>query len=73
VSDASRVALLSRLRQVAEAYNEQHVADSGLPLAQRHPVSVWFAVRVWEPRIFRVLRRAEPRTTPTAAATTRRR
>jgi DNA-binding Xre family transcriptional regulator len=73
VSDASRVALLSRLRQVAEAYNEQHVADSGLPLAERHPVSVWFAVRVWEPRIFRVLRRAEPGTAPTAAAATRRR
>lgn len=57
VSDASRVALLSRLRQVAEAYNEQHVADAGLPLEQRHPLSVWLAVRAWEPRMFKALRR----------------
>ena len=57
ISDASRVSLLSRLRQVAEAYNEQHAADSGLPLAERHPVSVWLAVRAWEPRMFKALRR----------------
>jgi len=57
VSDASRVSLLSRLQQVAEAYNEQHVADAGLPLAQRHPVSVWLAVRSWEPRMFKAMRR----------------
>jgi DNA-binding Xre family transcriptional regulator len=57
VSDASRVALLSRLRQVVDAYNEQHLADAGLPLAQRHPLSVWLAVRAWEPRMFKALRR----------------
>ena len=57
VSDASRVSLLNRLRKVAEAYNEQHVADSGLPPAERHPVSVWLAVRAWEPRMFKALRR----------------
>ena len=57
ISDASRVSLLSRLQQVAEAYNEQHVADAGLPLAQRHPVSIWLAVRSWEPRMFKALRR----------------
>ena len=68
VSDASRVALLSRLQQVAEAYNEQHVADAGLPLAQRHPVSVWLAVRAWEPRMFKVLRRHAPGAPANAAA-----
>ena len=57
VSDASRVSLLSRLQQAVEAYNEQHVADAGLPLAERHPVSVWLAVRSWEPRLFKALRR----------------
>lgn len=57
VSDASRVSLLSRLQKVAEAYNEQHVADASLPLAQRHPLSVWLAVRAWEPRMFKALRR----------------
>ncbi len=57
VSDASRVSLLSRLRQVVEAYNEQHLADAGLPLAERHPLSVWLAVRAWEPRMFKALRR----------------
>jgi DNA-binding Xre family transcriptional regulator len=60
ISDASRVSLLSRLQQVAEAYNEQHVADASLPLAQRHPVSVWLAVRSWEPRMFKALRRHAP-------------
>jgi hypothetical protein len=34
-SDASRVALLSRLRQAVEADNEQRLADAGLPLAER--------------------------------------
>jgi len=58
VSDASRLSLLSRLRQAVEAYNEQHVADAGLPLARRHPLSVWLAVRSWEPRMFKALRRA---------------
>lgn len=57
VSDASRVSLLSRLQQVAEAYSEQHVADACLPLNQRHAVSVWLAVRSWEPRMFKALRR----------------
>ncbi|MDH4114550.1 MAG: helix-turn-helix transcriptional regulator [Burkholderiaceae bacterium] len=60
ISDASRVSLLSRLQQVVESYNEQHVADAGLPLAQRRPVSVWLAVRSWEPRLFKALRRAAP-------------
>jgi len=60
LSDASRVSLLSRLQQVAEAYNEQHVADAGLPFAQRHPVSVCLAVRAWEPRMFKALRRVGP-------------
>jgi DNA-binding Xre family transcriptional regulator len=58
VSHASRTSLLSRLQRVAEAYNEQHVADAGLPLAERHPVSVWLAVRAWEPQMFKSLRRA---------------
>jgi hypothetical protein len=60
VSEASRTALLSRLQQVAEAYNEQHVADAGLPLEQRSPVSVWLAVRSWEPRMFKARRRPIP-------------
>lgn len=60
VSDASRVSLLSRLQKAVEAYNEQHVADAGLPLADRHPVSIWLAVRSWEPRIFKALRRPAP-------------
>lgn len=57
VSNASRVSLLSRLQKVVEAYNEQHVADASLSLAQRHPLSVWLAVRAWEPRLFKALRR----------------
>ena len=71
VSDASRIALLSRLRQVAEAYNEQHVADAGLPLEQRHPLSVWLAVRAWEPRMFKAFRRQGPSKAERPAASAR--
>ena len=35
----------------------QKRADAGLPLVERHPVSVWLAVRSWEPRLFKALRR----------------
>ena len=58
VSAEARVALVSRLEQVAREYAEQHSADSRLPLAQRQPASVLLAVRSWEPALFKNLRRA---------------
>jgi DNA-binding Xre family transcriptional regulator len=57
VSDEARVALLSRMEQIAREYSDQHDADSHLPLEQRRSISVLLAVRPWEPAMFKALRR----------------
>jgi uncharacterized membrane-anchored protein len=58
ISEEARVALLSRLEQIAREYSDQHDADSHLPLAQRNYLSVLLAVRSWEPAMFKSLRRS---------------
>jgi hypothetical protein len=40
-------------------YSEQHVADTRLPLAKRHPMSILVGVRSWEPAIMRSQRRLD--------------
>ena len=57
VSEEARVALLSRIEQIAREYSDQHDADSHLPLAERSSISVLLAVRSWEPAMFKALRR----------------
>ena len=57
LSREAQVALLEKVEQIAREYSEQHNADARLPLAQRQPVSVLFAVRPWEPELFKKLRR----------------
>ena len=57
VSDEARVALLSRLEQIAREYSEQHNADSHLRWSERHPLSVCLAARAWEPALFKGLLR----------------
>jgi len=59
LSHESRLALLSRLEQVALEYSEQHNTDAWLPMEQRQPLSLCLAVRPWEPEAFRELRRRE--------------
>jgi transcriptional regulator with XRE-family HTH domain len=59
LSPETQLALLKRLEQVVQEYAEQHSAELRLPLAQRHPVTLLFGVRAWEPRIFKPLRRAQ--------------
>ncbi len=61
VSGEARMALLRRLEQVAREYDDQHRADSRLPLEQRYPLSVMLAVRYWEPALFKALRRPATR------------
>lgn len=58
VSSEARVALLSRIEQIAREYSDQHDADSHLPLVERSSVSVLLAVRAWEPAMFKALRRS---------------
>jgi DNA-binding Xre family transcriptional regulator len=57
VSREAKVSLLARLQQVAREYSEQHNIDARLPLGQRYPISLLFAVRPWEPPFMRSLRR----------------
>ena len=57
LSREAQIALLQQAEQIAREYSEQHNADARLPLAQRQPVSVLFAVRPWEPELFKKLRR----------------
>jgi len=58
LSHASSAELLTRLRRVARDFAEQHREDLGLPLADRVGTSLLIALRPWEPRSFRQLRRA---------------
>jgi transcriptional regulator with XRE-family HTH domain len=58
LSPDAQVALLKKVEQVIQEYAEQHAADSRLPLAQRHPVTILLGVRAWEPKAFKSLRRA---------------
>ena len=57
LSAEAQVTLLQQVEQIAREYSEQHNADARLPLEKRHPVSVLFAVRSWEPALFKNLRR----------------
>jgi hypothetical protein len=57
VSQEARQALLARMEHLAREYSEQHSADSRLPFAERHSLSVCLAVRAWEPPLFKSLRR----------------
>ena len=49
LSSESRLKLNNRLRDLAREFSAQHISDSALPLAKRHPVSLLIAARRWEP------------------------
>lgn len=57
VSKNAQVALLRQMEQLAREYAEQHAADARLPLDDRPHISVLMAVRTWEPKMFKALRR----------------
>jgi len=63
LSHASRAELIARLKRVARDFNAQHADDLALPLSRRFGTSLLVAMRPWEPRAFRTLRRdgADPR------------
>lgn len=64
LSHASSAELVTRLRRVARDFAEQHREDLGLPLADRVGTSLLIALRPWEPRAFRQLRREGGRGAP---------
>lgn len=57
LSKTARAALLARLQQLARELSDQHNLDARLPLGERQPVSLLFAVRSWEPPFMRARRR----------------
>jgi transcriptional regulator with XRE-family HTH domain len=64
LSRASASELIVRLRRTAREFAELHRDDIRLPLSDRHGTSLLLALRPWEPRAFRALRRNAPGTTP---------
>jgi DNA-binding Xre family transcriptional regulator len=56
--------LVARLRKVAGDFADLHEADRALPLHERHGTSLLLAIRPWEPRAFKVLRRQTQETIP---------
>jgi hypothetical protein len=59
LSRASLTELIARLRRVAADFAELHRDDVAKPPRDRHGTSVLLAMRPWEPRAFRALRKEE--------------
>jgi transcriptional regulator with XRE-family HTH domain len=59
LSKGSIAALLSRLKQVASEFSQQHQEDARLPFEEKHPVSFLVAARPWMPKTFKALVRPE--------------
>jgi DNA-binding IclR family transcriptional regulator len=57
LSAESQALMLRQAEQFAREYADQHSADARLPLEQRDHMTVLLAVRTWEPRFFKALRR----------------
>ncbi|HEX4885404.1 MAG TPA: helix-turn-helix transcriptional regulator [Casimicrobiaceae bacterium] len=60
--------MIARLRKVAGEFADMHNEDRSLPHRDRHGTSLMLAIRPWEPRVFRMLRRDRPDDEPAAAA-----
>ena len=59
LSNANRLTLMSKVEALAREYSDLHAADTVLPLARRHPMSLLVAVRRWEPPMMRQMRRLD--------------
>jgi transcriptional regulator with XRE-family HTH domain len=64
LSRQSAAELIVRLRETAREFAELHRDDLILPISQRHGTSLLLAVRPWEPRAFRALRRGKTGVAP---------
>jgi len=51
--------LVAKLKDLARDFAELHREDVSMPLNERHGTSLLLATRLWEPRAFRNLRRAD--------------
>ncbi len=57
LSRLSTADVIARMRRVVGDFAELHAGDRSLPLRERHGTSLLVAIRPWEPRAFRALRR----------------
>ena len=64
LSQQSSTELIGRLREVARQFAVLHREDVAVPLAERHGTSLLLAMRAWEPRAFRELRRDDRHPAP---------
>ena len=60
LSAQSRAALLGRLKTVAQEFAEMNQQDGPMPLSEKNSMTLVLAVRPWEPRYVRALRRKKP-------------
>ena len=60
LSAQSRAALLGRLKAVAHEFAEMNQQDGALPFDEKNSMTLVLAVRPWEPRNLRALRRKAP-------------
>jgi hypothetical protein len=64
LSRHSTAEVTARMRRVAHEFADLHAADRALPLSERHGASMLLAIRPWEPRAFRALRRKDREPVP---------
>lgn len=64
LSRHSTAEVTARMRRVANEFADLHGADRALPLSERHGASMLLAIRPWEPRAFRALRRKDREPVP---------
>jgi DNA-binding Xre family transcriptional regulator len=60
LSKQSVIALLDRLKQVAQEFSQQHQDDAKLPFEEKYPISFMLTARPWRPNAFKALAREEP-------------
>jgi transcriptional regulator with XRE-family HTH domain len=64
LSRRSTAEVIARMRRVAGDFAELHAADRALPHPERHGTSMLLAIRPWEPRAFRKIRRNDREPVP---------
>jgi hypothetical protein len=64
LSRHSTAEVTASMRRIASDFADLHAADRALPLSERHGASMLLAIRPWEPRAFRALRRKDQAPVP---------
>ena len=57
LTPAAAMQFQAKLRKLKQDFADLHQESLAVPLTQRHGTGLLFAMRVWEPRVFKTLRR----------------